>query len=50
MTLEQLKEQERLRRARYRHETNNGDGRPRVDKETEGVCDPLLEAFKDGAR
>ena len=44
------KDRERQRRARYRREADQGDGRPRVDKKTDGVCDPLLEAFKDGAR
>jgi len=43
-------EVERNRRARYRSEDNNHDGRPRVDKGTYDNSDPLLEALKEGKR
>ena len=41
---------ERDRRARYRREDNNHDGRPRVDKHSYADDDPLLEALKEGKR
>ena len=41
---------ERARRARYRCEDNNHDGRPAVDKLPHRSDDPLLAALREGKR
>ena len=43
-------EAEQARRARYRREDNNHDGRPAVDKLSGHSDDPLLEMLKEGKR
>ena len=43
-------EAEQVRRARYRREDNNHDGRPAVDKLCHRSDDPLLDALREGKR
>ena len=47
MTRDELQKRERERRARYRIELDNGDGRPSVNKIKD---DPLLALLKEGMR
>ena len=47
MTPDEFKRRERERRARYRCELDNGDGRPSVNKIKD---DPLLALLKENKR